>query len=218
MAKSRKRKKSKRPSSAKSGAKSGSSSGGVDWGGGREKKSGNGKLILPLIGVAAVIGAGVYIWQISSADKEFQALAAQGKGALSVESFGNSGQTHLSLGQTYRYNDSYPTSGPHAPRPTPAGFYTTSQPATALVHAMEHGNVVVYYDAGDKNIIKTIKGWTGIYGGVWDGVVAVPRGGLKNQVVLSAWRKRLKLKPFNEVTAAAFIDSYRGRGPERAVR
>ena len=83
---------------------------------------------------------------------------------------------------------------------------------------MEHGNVVIYFDPSDTDIIDTVKGWTSIYGGVWDGVVAVPRGGLNNQVVLSAWRKRLKLKPFDRATAAAFIDTYRGRGPERAVR
>jgi len=41
---------------------------------------------------------------------------------------------------------------------------------------------------------------------------------LNNQIVLTAWRKRLKLDAFDTKIAAAFIDAYRGRGPERQVR
>ena len=215
MPKSRKRKIPKSVSSARQTASSGT----VDWGGGRKDNSGKGRLIFPLIGATAVVAAGIYFWQLSGADTEFQALASAGKEALGgVESFARRGGGHLRLGQTYRYGDPYPTSGPHAPTPTQPGFYTTPRPASGLVHAMEHGSVIIYYGKGDGNIIETIKGWTNIYSGVWRGVVAVPRGGLKNQVVLSAWRNRLKLKPFDKAAAAAFIDAYRGRGPERPVR
>jgi len=35
---------------------------------------------------------------------------------------------------------------------------------------------------------------------------------------LGAWGQRLELKPFDPELAAAFIDRYRGRGPERRVR
>jgi hypothetical protein len=37
-------------------------------------------------------------------------------------------------------------------------------------------------------------------------------------VVLTAWRKILKLDSFEPAAAAAFIDTYRGRGPEKRVR
>ena len=39
-----------------------------------------------------------------------------------------------------------------------------------------------------------------------------------NAVLLNAWTKSLKLEPFDPVTAAGFIDTYRGRGPENPVR
>ena len=35
---------------------------------------------------------------------------------------------------------------------------------------------------------------------------------------MTAWRKRLRLKTFDASAAAAFIDAYRGRGPENPVR
>jgi hypothetical protein len=37
-------------------------------------------------------------------------------------------------------------------------------------------------------------------------------------VVLTAWRKILKLDTFEPASAAAFVDAYRGRGPENKVR
>ena len=42
--------------------------------------------------------------------------------------------------------------------------------------------------------------------------------GLGKSVVLTAWRKILKLDSFEPAAAAAFVDTYRGRGPEKRVR
>ena len=42
--------------------------------------------------------------------------------------------------------------------------------------------------------------------------------GLGQSVVLTAWAKRLDLDRFDPAPAAAFIDGYRGRGPENPVR
>jgi hypothetical protein len=49
-------------------------------------------------------------------------------------------------------------------------------------------------------------------------VVAAPSSGLGKAVVLTAWRKILKLDEFDPAAAAAFIDKFRGRGPENRVR
>ena len=46
--------------------------------------------------------------------------------------------------------------------------------------------------------------------------VSTPDGG--EAIVLTAWTKRLRLDPFDPAAAAAFIDAYRGRGPEHPVR
>ena len=37
-------------------------------------------------------------------------------------------------------------------------------------------------------------------------------------VVMTAWTKLLRLEAFDEASAAAFIDLFRGRGPENRVR
>jgi hypothetical protein len=63
-----------------------------------------------------------------------------------------------------------------------------------------------------------LKGWADEHQGQWDGVVVVPSPGLKERVVLTAWEKRLQLKRFDAAAAAAFLDAFRGRGPEGAMR
>ncbi len=63
-----------------------------------------------------------------------------------------------------------------------------------------------------------LKDWASLFSGNWSGVVAVPSSGLGKAVVLTAWRKILKLDAFEPAAAAAFVDAYRGRGPENKVR
>ena len=129
-----------------------------------------------------------------------------------------SGQRHLNYGESFSYSHAYPTSGPHAPQPTPPGYYTEVQPPVGLVHAVEHGSIVIYYGEPTPETVARLKDWTGLYRGVWDGVVATPRPGLGQGVMMTAWRKRLQPKTFDAKSAAAFIDAFRGRGPENPVR
>ena len=213
MPKSRKR---KRSSGAKAAA---SGSGDVNWGGAASKGGVSTKLVLGLIAALAVVGGGFWLWNTAEASREFDELAGQGGEVLTrVQTQRDDGQRHLNIGESYRYANAYPTSGPHAPQPTRPGYYTEVQPPSGLVHALEHGSIVIYYGEPAPEAVAKLKDWTGLYQGVWDGVVAAPRPGLGQGVVMTAWRKRLRLKTFDASAAAAFIDAYRGRGPENPVR
>ena len=66
--------------------------------------------------------------------------------------------------------------------------------------------------------LADLKDWAALYTGTWDGVVLTPMERLGEEVVLTAWTKTLRLEPFDAALAAAFIDRYRGRGPEHPVR
>ena len=68
------------------------------------------------------------------------------------------------------------------------------------------------------SVMAKLKDWTSLYDGTWDGVVATKAAGLGEVVVMTAWTKLLRLETFDDASAAAFIDLYRGRGPENAVR
>jgi len=115
------------------------------------------------------------------------------------------------------YGTEFPTSGPHAARPTEPGFYNDPLPLEPLVHALEHGNIVIYYDEPGDAAVKLIRGWTDQYQGALDGVIAVRHEGLGERIVMTSWRHRLEL-PKIDARAAFFIDAFRGRGPEKRVR
>jgi len=174
--------------------------------------------------VALVVVAGVAYWWQSSQTKtqavdEFSALVAAGQPALArVRSPASQGNGHLAPGQTKNYVEPFPTSGDHAAQGIRNGFYDTEQPKTGLVHSMEHGNVVIYYDTPGQDAIATLKDWAGRFDGPWSGLVVTRSPGLGQALVLTAWTKSLRLNSFDAAEAAAFVDAYRGRGPENPVR
>lgn len=125
---------------------------------------------------------------------------------------------HLPAGADRDYGTPFPTSGPHSARWTAAGLYTEAQPPTELVHALEHGNIVIYYGQPGEVVRMRLLEWSRAYSGQWDGIIVTPSPGLGEQIVLSAWEKRLALPRYDEEKAAVFIDAFRGRGPEHPVR
>ncbi len=149
----------------------------------------------------------------------FEALAAEGQGELQrVQSFPNEGRTHVPAGSQINYGTNPPTSGPHYIHWVDPGFYEASKGRSNLVHSLEHGLIVIFYDQPGESVIDRLKAWTDLFNGPWSGIVAVPKAGLGDKLILTAWRKILRLDRFEAVSAAAFIDAYRGRGPENPVR
>ena len=151
--------------------------------------------------------------------QDFNALARQGRPQLArVETEADRGNTHVRSGTPVAESEPFPLSGPHWPKATPAGFYLEPQPKGELIHALEHGQVVVYYDAAGFKGLSVLKRWTQQFAGPWSGLIAVPHKGLADDVVLTAWRHRLRLDAFDETALAAFMDAHMGRGPENPVR
>lgn len=179
-----------------------------------------------MVAVAAVLVLAVglyYFWNQSQEQRQsagvLEALAQEGQSILTqVQSRPNQGQQHLGAGQTKNYVEPFPTSGDHASAPVSAGYYDRELPKINLVHSLEHGNVVIYYDTPGEESIQTLRDWASLYSGVWDGVVIARSPGLGEAVVLTAWTKLLRLESFDAAGAAAFLDLYRGRGPENPVR
>lgn len=174
-----------------------------------------------IIAIAAAAVGGIAWWgvTVSGSKAEFLALAAEGQAALSrVRTMRYEGTGHLSPGQSAHYRGDPPTSGAHDRDWIAPGFYDAPQFLSRLVHALEHGNVVIYYDRPDPATRATLEEWTGLFRGQWSGLVMTPGAGLGTTIVLTAWRRTLRLKQFDAAAAAAFIDRYRGRGPENAVR
>ncbi len=208
MSKSRAKKKARKSSNRQ-----------ISWGGKATKGSRRTNMVFGAIVVLALVAGGLYWRRGNQLDAAFGALAAEGQASLSqVRTLPLRGSGHLAIGQSHSYDERFPTSGIHAAFKVNPGFYREVQLPTALVHSIEHGHVVVYYENPGADAIQFLKDWTSFYDGNWDGLVAVPAAELGSAVVLTAWRKIYRLDDFDPAAAAAFIDLYRGRGPENPVR
>ncbi len=217
MAKSRSRKASRRSRGPKTAAKSTAKS--IPWGGQVATRAGGKRWAFRAVLAAAAIGAGFAWWVSNTDERDFIALAAQGQEGLKrIETVASAGGGHLGPSENRVYSSRFPTSGRHHRSWTDAGFHRTPQMETQLVHALEHGNIVIYYDKPGADVIEMLKTWTGLYTRQWSGVIAAPMARLGKAVVLTAWTKRLTLAEFKAAPAAAFIEAFRGRGPENRVR
>jgi hypothetical protein len=138
-----------------------------------------------------------------------------------VESFENEGQNHVADGTKVPYKTNPPTSGPHYNRWMPPSVYAIGEAAPELlVHNLEHGNVVIYFNqaALGKNEVDELTELSKKYIGQWDGVLLVAREDKEYPLILTAWRNVLRLKKYDQQKVLAFLDAFRGRGPENPVR
>lgn len=200
--------------------KSGSGGRQLAWGG--VYSQGKRRRDYVIVGAAIIVvavGAALYWWRAAGVERAFLALAQEGRPALvRVQTFDSDGRGHLAQNEPVEFPGRFPTSGSHYSVWVDAGFYDTPQPPAHLVHAAEHGNIVIYYDQPGDEAIATLRGWASLYGGQWDGVVVTAMPGLGATVVTTAWTKRMTLDQFDAAAGAAFIDAFRGRGPENSVR
>ena len=176
-----------------------------------------------MIMIAAVLvvvaGGAAYWWNSAAEEREFLALAESGKASLSsVKNERCLGGGHLQPGRTRTYPSRFPTSGSHHAIPTDPGFHDRSQQPIHLVHALEHGHIVIYYEKPTAEVIETLRRWSNLYTGQWSGIVVTPMPRLGEKIILTAWTKRLDQPRLDPEAAAAFIDAFRGRGPENPVR
>ena len=111
------------------------------------------------------------------------------------------------------FASSTPTSGAHDSRvPTCRVYANPLEPALA-VHALEHGVVVLWYDASRPELALDLANianeWT-------SHVIVSPSTDLSEPVVATAWRRQ---KSYTEIVPelSEFVATYRNRGPEKVT-
>ncbi|BAS26949.1 DUF3105 domain-containing protein [Limnochorda pilosa] len=157
---------------------------------------------------------GLVVWRLGAGSPPVPALAA-------VENVPVEGRQHVPASVSPEYRSLPPTSGPHYDGVALPGFHETLPQLGLLVHNLEHGHVVIYYhpDALSDEVAEHLQKLTRWYTGPWDAVLAVPwRDDPEHPLILTAWGKRLPLRAYDRAAVDAFVDAYRGRGPEHPVR
>ena len=194
-----------------------------------QEESGGLPLLPLLVGVAvlAAAGAAIYLTVFSGPAAEgIEGQPLDDRGDQSrlgaVEAFPNQGTQHVDRGTQVDYAQMPPLSGPHYSGTVDAGFYSEQQPLGDLVHTLEHGAVVVYYDpaATTPEVNESLREFASVHTGTWRSVVVVPNPvqNPDSPYVLTAWRHRLRMQEYDAQTVHAFLSEYLGRGPENPVR
>ena len=139
---------------------------------------------------------------------------------MGVETVPCKTESHVAEGKAVTYETDPPLSGDHWSSWLPPGFYTVAQAPEQLVHDLEHGNIVIYYDKDrlSADDLAKVKALTQQFRQDFQGVLAVPRADKQAALILTAWEHALRLNSYAPDAVDQFVDAFRGRGPEKAVR
>jgi len=115
------------------------------------------------------------------------------------------------------YNTDPPTSGPHYANSAPTGVYEESVADEFLVHNMEHGDVIIWYQCDEPTACEElVEELRDLYNSIDNQkVVIAPRQGLKHAIALTAWGKLAYLDQVDREFIEQFVTEQRSFEPEQ---
>jgi hypothetical protein len=151
-------------------------------------------------------------------------VAASAAGCNDVEQFAEQSRDHIDLGAEHDpYNSSPPTSGPHYGTPADPGFYPNPLEPEQLVHNLEHGQIVIWYDPeapasavdGIQALVENANQRAQSSGFV-EPLLAAPFEGLGPgfDYALAGWRNLQSCESYSRAAIDDFRAEWQGRGPE----
>lgn len=143
-----------------------------------------------------------------------------------LESFEGVSRAHIGdpAARPKGWNSFPPTSGPHFVTPAVYGFYGEPVELARILHGLEHGGVYMLY--GPEVPPDTAERLREVYDRDPRGLVVAPLPALGKTIALGAWTSDnpgsdeagtghlAKCTSVDRGAVDAFLDAYRGRGPE----
>ena len=123
---------------------------------------------------------------------------------------------HVPDGTKIQYNSNPPAAGEHYAQPQDAGIYTTPPQDGHLVHSLEHGAIILWYNPTSLSKEEITELETLFKSIHLEKTILTPRSSLDTPVALSSWGRVLKLKTIDTNQIKAFFDTNYDRGPEQA--
>lgn len=168
---------------------------------------------LAIVGIGALVIAGLSVILIF-------ALLAPGASASVGVAQAMDGRDHIADGTAGGpYSSTPAASGPHWDHPLPWGVYTTAQPQEPAIHNLEHGGIVIWYQADQVTAeqIDALETFTRS----WNAterfkVIVAPWTGsdFGHPMAMLAWTWLLYLDEIDTDVMDRFVDQHYGDAPE----
>ncbi|CAN5702402.1 hypothetical protein BH24ACT26_BH24ACT26_05080 [soil metagenome] len=173
-----------------------------------------GNLVTVGIAVAVAAVVAVLVWQGRAAENAPVGGDAAEAGCTPIETHPIEGQEHVEQGTDVTYETTPPTSGNHFPTPADPGFYPSPIAEEALVHNLEHGQIVIWYRAGASQ--DTIDDIEQIVDQEPITTLAAPYEGVEepHDLVLTGWGTSQSCSGVSQEVVDRFRTRFQGRGPE----
>ncbi|MBW3651887.1 MAG: DUF3105 domain-containing protein [Actinobacteria bacterium] len=167
--------------------------------------------------VLAAIGASVYAGATSqNQDRSLVADLTSGPGDCAYDTkFDGTTRTQSAHVPSPTYTVDPPAGGAHEPSAAPPGFYNPGNVPSdgKLVHAMEHGFVVLWYQPDlspeDRRELEKLSDRFGRE------LIVVPRISLEGEAAVTAWHRRLVCRQLDPEAVGLFTTSFKDQGPEK---
>jgi Protein of unknown function (DUF3105) len=166
-----------------------------------------GVLLLLVGGVAAVV-----ISNRRASERTISRMEAGGcRFDRESDSDEGQGRNHVTGSVAYRTNP--PAGGNHSATPSAPSIYEQPPPDEQVVHAMEHGDIVLWHKPDvPPETLDRFRALSDRYEG---DVLVVPRASLPTPVAATAWHRRLQCPSFEQAAFDLFVRTYRDKGPEK---
>lgn len=163
---------------------------------------------LGLITIVLIVGGVFFL------SKQQESQIQREKSPMLGEAMESEGANHVAKGTKVEYSSNPPHSGPHYDKTAGAGIYDKAIEDGHLIHSLEHGAVILWYD--DKMSKTDIEGLKKIFDKMTGKTIMTPRAGMGVPVALTSWTRILKLEKVDEKAILDFYEANYNRAPENA--
>lgn len=172
------------------------------------------RAVLRTIGFALVVVAGLSAYvaaQELPRDADGERIGRMTATSCAYDTRADPGRDHVDAPM---YLTMPPSGGPHLATPAPAGVAEGDAVPElgAVVHALEHGLVAIWVDPADATAHNALRAVATEFP---RDVLLVPLAGAPDGGAATSWGRRLLCERVDPGAVRLFVQTFRGRGPER---
>mgnify|MGYP001607202125 CR=1 FL=1 len=177
--------------------------------GAQERSKGMSPYVFVGVGAVAIVAIALAITLLSQANRPGEEAPLMAPQFRNAHTWLGTSMDSNPNGDGIPYTTDPPTHGPHTTFLTRWGVYKEPVPKAILIHNMEDGGVVIWYNPSLLSL-EGLRLLTDIVQGYPQHVVLAPYPSLTTPVALTAWGRILRLTALDAGKVLDFINAYKG--------